>query len=91
MAYVVCEPGGGIFQGVCMGLVFCYSGPGSDLDKDEITYFPSEEAARECKAALVMEARGESIPILMAMEVVHVFVDADLDKLALEWVAKGKV
>lgn len=37
--FVIAEPGGGLYQGECLGLCFCYSGPGSDLDLSEIKFF----------------------------------------------------
>jgi hypothetical protein len=96
--FVICEPGdgvsGGIFQGICLGLFFCWGGGSNeeeDLPVSEIIFFPTRREAEESLQEMVAIARQNdtsSVPILEACEVVEVTPTTDLVSLAKEWAAK---
>jgi hypothetical protein len=96
--FVICEPGdgvsGGIFQGICLGLFFCWGGGSNDeedLPMDEIIFFPTRQEAEESLQEMVVIARQNgttSVPILEACEVVEVTPRTDLVSLAKEWASK---
>ena len=82
--YVIAEPGGGLVQGECLGLLFAYSGPDSDLPLSEILFFDSAQEAQEVideYLAIARSSNSRSLPHLERMRVECVD-GVDLENLA---------
>lgn len=83
--FVIVEPGAGIVQGECLGLLFCYCGPDSDLPVSEILFLDSYEKAEEVRRNILSDAtttNSNSLANLRAMRVECVD-GIDLDALAI--------
>ena len=84
--YAIAEPGSGLFQGVCLGLCFCWDGtPDSDLPEEEIKIFPTWEEAAKTRDEIVQVARdngSRSMSIIERWRVVEITESDNLETIA---------